>query len=165
MCFITFYRDLIGMEPKRGSGRPPKRVALETVADIGSTHDEAAQDLTQSEKDKEIKRLRFKNQRLQEKVARGKSQTSSTSVPMPSAPKSRRVARRTTDEEEVSLRDFLRYGTPEYRGEIGEDPQEFLKETKKVIKRLSCSSTKAVELVDMRMKENAWNWYQRYMED
>ena len=56
---------------------------------------------------------------------------------------------------EVSLKDFLSYGTLEFRGELGEDPQEFLEETEKVIKRFPCSSTKAVELVGMKMKENA----------
>ena len=74
---------------------------------------------------------------------------------MPTAPKSRKVARTTTGEGEVSLKEFLSYGTPEFRGELGEDPQEFLEETEKVIKRLSCSSTKVVELMGMRMKGNA----------
>ena len=71
---------------------------------------------------------------------------------MPSASTSRKVAKRMTGEGEVSLKDFVSYGTPEFRGEIGEDPQEFFEKTEKVIKRLSCSSTKVVELVGMRMK-------------
>ena len=73
------------MAPKRGPGHPPKRAAPEAIADIGSAHGDIVRDLTQSEKDKEIERLGLENQRLQEEVARGRSQTSSTSFPMPSA--------------------------------------------------------------------------------
>ena len=77
------------------------------------------------------------------------------SLPVPAAPESRKVAKMTMGEGEVSLKEFLNYGTPKFRGELGEDTQEFLEETKKVKKRLPCSSTKAVELVGMKMKGNA----------
>ena len=90
-------------------------------------------------------------------MTQDRSQTSSTLLPVPTAPESRKTATMTMGEGEVSLKEFLSYGTPEFRGELGEDPQEFLEETEKVIKRLPCSSTKAVELVGMRMKGNAWN--------
>ena len=76
---------------------------------------------------------------------------------MPTASESRKVARTMMGEGEVSLKDFLGYGTPEFREKLGEDPQEFLEETEKVTKRLPCSSTKVVELVGMRIKRNAWN--------
>ena len=109
------------MAPKRGWGHPPKRAALETATDIDSAHGVTAHDLIQSDKDREIERLRLEIQRLQE-VAWGKSQTSSTSFPMPSASELRRVVRKTTDEREVSLKDFLGYGTTKFRGKIGEDP-------------------------------------------
>ena len=49
----------------------------------------------------------------------------------------------------MSLRKFLRYNTLEFMGEYGEDPQEFLRETEKVIKRLPCTNAKAIELVGM----------------
>ena len=49
-------------------------------------------------------------------------------------------------------------------GEDGEDPQGFLKETEKVIKRLSCSNAKAIELVGMKLKDNAWDWYEQNIE-
>ena len=55
--------------------------------------------------------------------------------------------------------------TPEFRGKRGEDPQEFLEETEKVMKRLPCSDVRAIELVEMVMKANAWNWYQQHFED
>ena len=44
------------MASKRGRGHPPKRAAPEAVVDIGSAHGEAEQDVTQSEKDREIER-------------------------------------------------------------------------------------------------------------
>ena len=55
----------------------------------------------------------------------------------------------------MSFREFLRYNTLKFMGEDGEDPQEFLKETEKVIKRLPCTDAKAIELVGMKLKDNA----------
>ena len=74
---------------------------------------------------------------------------------MPVAPVPERVVRRRLDEEGISLQDFLRLKTPEFKGKRGEDPHEFLEEIEKVIKRLPCSDVRAIELVEMVMKENA----------
>ena len=41
------------------------------------------------------------------------------------------------DEEGLPLQEFLRFKTPEYHGEEGDDPQYFLEETEKVVRRLS----------------------------
>ena len=54
------------MAPKRGSGHLPKRAAQKATSDIGSAHDVIVQDLTRSNKDREIERLRLEIQRLQE---------------------------------------------------------------------------------------------------
>ena len=62
------------------------------------------------------------------------------------------------NEEGLSLQEFLRFKTPEYHGEEGDDPQYFLEETKKVVRRLSCSDARVIELVGMKMKNNAWDW-------
>ena len=69
-----------------------------------------------------MERLRLKNERLKEEIARGKSQTSSTISPLPLVPMPRKVARRMVDEEGISLQDFLRLRTPEFKEEEGEDP-------------------------------------------
>ena len=47
-------------------GMAPKRAAPEAVAYIGSAYGEAEQDATQSEKDREIERLKLEIQRLRE---------------------------------------------------------------------------------------------------
>ena len=49
--------------------------------------------------------------------------------PQPPAQVPRRVARRMLDEECLSLLEFLRFKTPEYHGEEGDDLQYFLEET------------------------------------
>ena len=49
-------------------------------------------------------------------------------------------------------------------GEDGEDPQRFLRKTEKVVKRLPCSDAKAIELVGMKLKDNAWDWYEQNIE-
>ena len=43
---------------------------------------------------------------------------------------------------------------------MGEDPQRFLREIEKVIKRLPSSDAMAIELVGMKLKDNAWDWYE-----
>ena len=58
----------------------------------------------------------------------------------------------------------MRYNTPEFKGKDGEDPQGFLRETEKVIKRLQCIDAKAIELVGMKLKDNAWDWYEQNIE-
>ena len=40
-------------------------------------------------------------------------------------------------------------------GEDGEDPQGFLREIEKVIKRLPYSDAKVIKLVGMKLKDNA----------
>ena len=109
------------MTPKRGRGHPPKRAAPEAVADVSLTHGDRVSDVTQSDKDREIERLRAEIQMLHE-ATRDRSQTSSMSLPMPTAPESRKVARTITNEGEVSLKKFLSYGTPKFREKLGEDP-------------------------------------------
>ena len=46
------------MAPKKGSSHPQKRVAPTEATDLGSTHGEIEYGDTQSEKDREIERLR-----------------------------------------------------------------------------------------------------------
>ena len=84
---------------------------------------------------------------------------------MPIATMSKKIIRRRLDEEGISLQDFLRLKTSKFREERGEDPQEFLEEIEKIVKRLPCSDARAIELVGMVMKENAWDWYHRNIED
>ena len=48
------------MAPKRGSSHPQKEATPIAVADLGSVHGEAKYKDTQSEKDREIKRLRLR---------------------------------------------------------------------------------------------------------
>ena len=43
------------------------------------------------------------------------------------------------DDEGVSIQDFLKLSTPKFRGEEGEDLQEFLAEIEKMTHRLTCS--------------------------
>ena len=33
------------------------------------------------------------------------------------------------------------------------------------MRRLSCSDARVIELVGMKMKNNAWDWFQRHIED
>ena len=83
----------------------------------------------------------------------------------PPAQVPRRVARRMLDEEGLSLQEFLRFKTQEYHGEEGDDPQYFLEQTEKVVRRLSCSDARVIEVVGMKMKNNGWDWFQRHIED
>src|SRR5262249_17450523 len=77
----------------------------------------------------------------------------------------RRMERRVLDDEGVSVSEFLKLQTPEFLGEQGEDPQEFLNETEKMIRPLRCSDTRLIELVGIKLKRNAWDWFQRNIEE
>ena len=50
-------------------------------------------------------------------------------------------------------------------GEEGEDPQEFIEETEKTIKCLTCSDARIIELMRLKLKRNAWDWFRRNIED
>ena len=102
---------------------------------------------------------------MREEITQGKSQSSSTAPPPPSMLVPRRMARRVPDDEVVSIQDFFRLKTPKFKGEEVKDPQEFLKETKKMVQRLHYFDAREIELVGIMMKRNAWDWYQRHIED
>ena len=85
----------------------------------------------------EMEELRNENHTLREEVARGKR--AATFAPPPQTFAMKRMTRRNLDEEGVTLNDFLKLKTPEYSGEEGDDPQDFLEETEKMVSRLTCS--------------------------
>ena len=120
----------------------------------------------------EIQELRAENRALRREVDQVRQQVPfpvppapASAPPQPPARVPRRVARRMLDEEGLSLQEFLRFKTPEYHGEEEDDPQYFLEETEKVVRRLSCSDARVIELVGMKMKNNVWDWFQRHIED
>ena len=59
------------------------------------------------------------------------------------------------NDEGVSVYEFLKLKTPKFRGEEGDDPQEFLEETEKMTKILLCSDVRIIELVKIKMKKTA----------
>src|SRR5262249_52601684 len=77
----------------------------------------------------------------------------------------RRVARRILNDEEVLVHDFLKLQTPEFKGIGGEGPEDFIEETEKMIKVLPCSDARIIALVGVKLKKNAWSWFQRTIED
>ena len=114
--------------------------------------------------EREIERLRSKNRRLREAETRGRSRSSSTAFPAAPVVAQRVAAKERPEEGIVSLLEFLRYNTLKFMGEDGEDPQGFLREIDKVIKRLPCTDAKAINLVGMKLKDNAWDWYEQNIE-
>ena len=87
------------------------------MADVDSTLGESQHTLAQFHKDLEIERLRLENRRLREEIARSKSQASSTIFPSPPASIPGGVTRQVLNEEERPPKDFLKLGTPEFKGE------------------------------------------------
>ena len=111
-----------------------------------------------------MERLRSENRRLREAEARRRSRSSSTAYPAAPIAEPRAAARERSREHTVSLWEFLTYNTSKFMGEDDEDPQGFLRETEKVIMRLPCSDAKAIKLVGMKLKDNAWDWYEQNIE-
>ena len=152
------------MALKEGPCRPPKRMAPAEARESGYAGERRERRDVQSKIERKVERLRSKNQRLQEVEARGRSWSSFTAFLAAPIAEPRATARGRSEESTVSLREFLRYNTLEFTGEDGEDPQGFLREIEKVIKRLPCSDAKAIELVGMKLKDNAWEWYEQNIE-
>ena len=143
------------MAPKEGPRRPPRRRSPVEARESGYAGERRERRDARSEIEIKVERLRSENQRLREAEARGRSRSSFTTYPAAPIVEPRAAARGRSGESTVSLRNFLRYNTSEFTGEDGEDPQGFLRETEKVIKRLPCSDAKAIELVGMKLKDNA----------
>ena len=149
------------MTPKEGPRRPPRR-----KSPAEASESEYAGERRRERRDRrskleiEVEKLRSENRRFCEAEARRRSQSSSTATPAAPVAETRAAVRERPREHTVSLRESLTYNTPKFMGEDGEDPQGFLRETEKVIRRLPCSDAKAIELVGMKLKDNAWDWYE-----
>jgi len=65
------------------------------------------------------------------------------------------------NDEGVAMSNFLKLKTLEFMGEHGDDPQEFLDETEKMVLPLQCSDARVIELLGIKLKKNAWDWFQR----
>ena len=152
------------MAPKEGPCRPPRRKSLVEMTESEYASERRERRDRRSEIDLKMERLRSENRRLREAEARRRSRSSSTAGPAAPIAQPRVAAKERSREHTVSLREFLTYNTLEFTGEDGEDPQRFLRETEKVIKRLPCSDAKAIELVGMKLKDNAWDWYEQNVE-
>lgn len=150
----------------------------EMVGDAGSAHVEpqreelppaASQRVEEQDelrdRDQRIERLMAENRALREAITKGKYPAPSVASTPPPVPMPRSLARRTLDDEGITVQDFLRLRTPEFKGEEGEDPQRFLEETEKMVRRLPCSDARAIELVGLTLKGDAWDWYQRHVEE
>ena len=98
--------------------------------------------------------MRLEIQRLHAERARGRPQSSSIDFSTTPAAEQRVAVGERIEESKVSLKEFLRYDTSKFKGEEGEDPQGFLREIEKVMRRLPCTETRAIELVGMKMKDN-----------
>ena len=108
---------------------------------------------------RELEALRVENAILRAERAHSKTQVfaskssqASTQTPI-SIP--HKIVTRASDDEGVSIQDFLKLRTPEFRGEEGEDPQEFIEETEKMTHRLTYSEARVIELIGINMKNNA----------
>ena len=157
------------MSLRRESIHSKKRTEPNIMADASSARMEPqregptsdirqrVEEIGEGEKDQEIEMLRQEIQRLRKKVARSKAQASSATSSMPTATVSKKIIRRRLDEEGISLQDFLRLKTPKFKRERREDLLEFLEELEKIVKRLPYFDARAIKLVEMVMKGNAWD--------
>ena len=119
------------MPPKEGPRRPPKRAAPVAATDVGFAYGAEKEREGQLEKDRKIERLRIEIRRLHVEGAESRPQSSLIAFSAIPAVEQRAAIGEREEESKVSLKEFLRYDTPKFKGEEGEDPQGFLRETKK----------------------------------
>ena len=84
------------------------------------------------------------------------------SSPAPSSPHVitfKKTTKRRLNDEGVLAYEFLKLKTSEFKLEEGDDPQKFLEETEKMTQILSCSDVRIIELVGIKMKKTAWEWF------
>ena len=103
----------------------------------------------------EMRELRAENQALKKGMAKEVLQTSSPAPSSLHVTTFKKTTRRRLNDEGVSTYEFLKLKTPEFRGEGGDDPQEFLEEAEKMTKILSCSNARIIELVKIKIKKTA----------
>src|SRR5262249_40600177 len=107
----------------------------------------------------EMAELRSKNRTLREEIMRERPQALPVPVPEPleqAEPNPpvhvpRGTARQILNDEGVLVHDFLKLQTLEFKEVGSEDPEEFLEETEKMIKRLPCSDSQVIELVGVNV--------------
>ena len=159
------------MAPKRGPGRPRKRTEPEeeAVADTASSRSRQAESKQSTrlsaDEWRELEALRVENEALRAERAHSKSHVSTYVTPQVSTQTPTlapcKIVTRVPDDDGVSVQVFLKLKTPNFRGVEGEDPQEFLEEIEKMTQRLTYSKVRVIELVEITMKGNAWEWYKR----
>jgi len=116
----------------------------------------------------EILELREQVRILTEERARNIPQVAPEAPPAPVQPAvqiPRGLARRTQDDEGVSITDFLKLQTPEFSGDRNEDPKDFIDDTEKMVQTLTCSDTWIITLVGIKLKKNAWDWFRRNIQE
>ena len=136
------------MAPKSGRGCPRKITEPEIEVKVDSTPNEPQRTESRQstrlsvDEQREFEALWAENVALRVERAHSKSQVfvsksfqASTQTPILA---SHKIVTRVPDDEGVSIQDFLKLRTPEFRGEEGEDSQEFLEEIEKITYRLTC---------------------------
>src|SRR5262249_24146437 len=105
--------------------------------------------------------------REREGIARDRPQAAPEAPPAPAppAPVPRAPIRRVLGDEGVSITDFLKFQTPEFNGERHEDPQDFIDYTEKMVKIMTCYDARKIELVGIKLRKNAWEWFRRNIEE
>ena len=155
------------MALRRDPSRARKGIATTEVFDVGSAPVDAQREQTPpiitmeefKRMREEMRELRTENQTIKKEMARKVSQTSSP-APLPShATTSKKTTRRRLNDKGVSVYKFLKLKKTEFKEKEGDDPQEFLEETEKMTKILSCSDARIIELVKTKMKKTSWEWF------
>src|SRR5262249_35094771 len=86
-------------------------------------------------------------------------------VPVQPVQVPRGLTRRALNDKGVSINNFLKLQTPKFSGERNEDPQDFIDDTEKMVQTLTCSDARIIELVEIKLKRNAWEWFRRNIAD
>ena len=59
----------------------------------------------------------------------------------------------------VSIGEFMRFKLPTFSGEYGVDPSDFIEKVDKVVRTLSCSEARIIELVGLLLEVDAATWF------
>ena len=128
--FSLHLQEILKMALRRDPSHAGKEIAAPEIFDAGSASAGAQREqtplaITMEEfrmMREEMRELRIENQALRKKMAREVSQTSSPAPSPPLGTASKKTTRQRLNDERVSVYEFLKLKTPEFREEEGDDP-------------------------------------------
>jgi hypothetical protein len=65
--------------------------------------------------------------------------------------------------KEPTIAEFMKLDPPQFKGEVGEDPERYIEEVSRICEVLECSAEKTLKFASFRLKGIAYDWYDAFI--